>query len=56
MSYQPSDYESAKKSLRRKLIPGVVILLILAICIFLMMQRGNAPVRRAEPQPQTRSR
>jgi hypothetical protein len=44
MMYQPSDYEAAKRALRRRLLPGVVILVILAICIFLMVERKNAPV------------
>jgi hypothetical protein len=52
LSYQPVDYESAKRSLRRKLLPGVVIFLILAICIFLLMERKNAPVRPAGTQTQ----
>jgi len=44
MTYQPSDYETAKRSLRRRLLPGLVILVILAICVFLMLERNNAPV------------
>lgn len=43
MNYEPKDYETAKRSLRGKMIPGVVILIILAICIFLMFERKNAP-------------
>jgi hypothetical protein len=45
MANYPSDYETARRSLRRKLIPGIVILLILAICLLLMFERKNAPVR-----------
>jgi NADH:ubiquinone oxidoreductase subunit 6 (subunit J) len=52
MMHQPKDYESAKRSLRRKMLPGIVILIILAICIFLLIQRKNAPVRSpATPVP-----
>ena len=43
MSYQPKDYEAAKRSLRGKMLPGVVILIILAICIFLLFEQKNAP-------------
>ena len=43
MSYQPKDYQAAKRSLRGKMLPGVVILIILAICIFLLFERKNAP-------------
>lgn len=52
MTNHPTDYETARKSLRRKLLPGIVILIILAICIFLMLERQNAPVRKPETQPQ----
>jgi hypothetical protein len=45
MTYEPKDYEAAKRSLRRKMLPGIVILIILAICIFLLVERKNAPVR-----------
>jgi hypothetical protein len=47
-----SDYETAKRSLRRKLLPGIVILVILAICIFLLLERNNAPLRPPGKQPQ----
>jgi hypothetical protein len=47
-----SDYETAKRSLRRKLLPGIVILVILAICIFLLLERNNAPLRSPGKQPQ----
>jgi NADH:ubiquinone oxidoreductase subunit 6 (subunit J) len=50
MTYQSKDYESAKRSLTRKLLPGIVILVILAICILLMMARNNAPVPPAQTQ------
>lgn len=55
MANYPSDYETARRSLRRKLIPGVVILVILAICIFLMVERQNAPVRPPATQAQPAS-
>ena len=45
MSYEPKDYEAAKRSLRGRMLPGLVILIILAICIFLMFERKNAPTR-----------
>jgi NADH:ubiquinone oxidoreductase subunit 6 (subunit J) len=45
MTYQPNAYETAKRSLRRKMLPGIVILIILALCILLLIQRKNAPVR-----------
>jgi hypothetical protein len=44
MTHQPKDYETAKQSLRRKMLPGLVILIILAICIVLLVERKNAPV------------
>ena len=50
MTNQTPDYETAKRSLRRKLFPGIVILVILAICIILMLERKNAPVRPGTPQ------
>ena len=43
MAYEPKDYETAKRSLQGKLLPGLVILIIIAICIFLMIERKNAP-------------
>lgn len=52
MTYQPKDYEMAKRSLRGKMLPGIVILIILAICIFLLLEQKNAPVRPpAAPSP-----
>jgi hypothetical protein len=51
MNYEPKDYETAKQSLRRKMLPGVVILIILAICIFLMFERKNAPRPPGTQQP-----
>ena len=52
MTFQSSDYETAKKSLRRKLLPGLVILLILVICIFLLLARKNAPAPPSSTQTQ----
>jgi len=51
MANYPTDYETAKRSLRRKMFPGVVILIILALCIFLLIERKNAPVRAPAKQP-----
>ncbi len=51
MTYQPADYETARRSLRRKLLPGIVILLILAICVFLLIERKNAPAPPAAHTP-----
>jgi hypothetical protein len=44
MAHEQNDYETAKRSLQKKLLPGLIILIILAICIFLMIERKNAPV------------
>jgi NADH:ubiquinone oxidoreductase subunit 6 (subunit J) len=51
MAHQPKDYETAKRSLRHKMVPGVVILIILAICIFLMIVRKDAPVPPTSTRP-----
>jgi hypothetical protein len=51
MAHQPKDYKAAKQSLQRKLIPGVVILIILAICIFLLIARQNAPAPPSTQSP-----
>jgi hypothetical protein len=53
MNYEPKDYEAAKQSLRRKMLPGVVIFIILAICLFLMFERKNAPTPPVGAQQQT---
>ena len=50
MNYQPKDYETARRSLCRKMLPGILILIILVICIILMLERKNAPVPPAGTQ------
>lgn len=42
MSYEPKDYETARRSLTRKLLPGIIILIIIVICVLLMIFRPPA--------------